>query len=391
MAASTRDPDYIETSGGVVYSIGSYRNTPLNAFEVTNAVRAPLKALGWTRMNRYGVAQNGEWAHDLDHPLGDGVIFSYLPFEITVQELASQIQRCDPRLSSEWLALCHYWLHYDAERPFTEFALSITEYPLVPLFQSLKPGFARADFEQTISDWIARNAGLNQQGENRSAIDSRDFRNAVKIHRKVILDAAFDGYSEAGALLTRIPESDRDEIEKKAIQTALQVGNTDAAAVESCNRLFVDLNERRDVDLDKVKIPDHVFAKNFYGFIRFGQCERGLLPCRARDSALESFSYSAKLGNPFAEAMQGWTLVNMATQKRRKIFDGPNWDRDRDVGIKLLEKAAEQSVLAKYVLADLYYDNRIGVVRNIDLAKEYLLFAADKNFGNASKMYVERF
>lgn len=63
MAASANDKNYIETSGGVLYAVGSFRNTCRNAFEVTNAKKAPLKIIGWTRMNRYGPARNGKWEH----------------------------------------------------------------------------------------------------------------------------------------------------------------------------------------------------------------------------------------------------------------------------------------------------------------------------------------
>jgi TPR repeat protein len=89
--------------------------------------------------------------------------------------------------------------------------------------------------------------------------------------------------------------------------------------------------------------------------------------------------------------MKGWLLLNTATQKRGKLFNGPNWPENRDEGIRLLEKAADRSILAKYVLADTYFSNRIGVGMHRDLAKKYMKEAADQDFGNAGAMFAERF
>ncbi|MDF1751889.1 MAG: hypothetical protein P1U89_03845 [Verrucomicrobiales bacterium] len=392
MVASPQEPDYIEASGGVIYAVGSFRNTPQNAFEVTNAPNAPLKILGWTRMNQYGVVQNGKWAHELDKPVGEGAIFSFLPYVITREELARQIYTCDPPLRSEWLALCHFWLHYDERKRFAEYPLSITSYPMVPFFADLEPDFAKADFDSTISLWISRNANLDStETRQERSIESQDFRNKVRHHRKAILDAAFDGYSEAGALLSRLAIGERDEIEARAIQTSILIGNSDAAAVESCNRLYNDLNRGKIEDIESVDVPDHIFSKNLYGFLRFGQCERGHRSGRARDSALAAFSYSADLGNSFGQAMKGWILLNTAYQKRRKLINGPDWDSDRDIGIALLNQSLDRSILSKYVLADTYYNNRIGIPKDADLAKTYLQFAAAQNFGNAGKMLAERY
>ena len=105
-----------------------------------------------------------------------GAIFSFQPYEIKPQELSRQIYTCDPTLSSEWLALCHYWLNYDKEKPFSEYPLRITNYPMVPFFRELKPDFAEADFERMISDWISRNANMDSsQTRKQHSLDRIDF------------------------------------------------------------------------------------------------------------------------------------------------------------------------------------------------------------------------
>ncbi len=393
VVATPQNPDYIEISGGVVYAVGSFRNSALNAFEVANTTGAELKIHGWTRLNRYGPDREGDWQHLLEQPLGEGAQFRYMPYEIDRDELARYVGERDPQLASEWLALCHFWLHYTAEHPFFETALSRTSYPLVPLYQHLQPGFAKADFEKIVSDWIKRGTQSDtaQERETARATETQDFREKVQRHRKTILDAAFDGYTEAGAILTRIDQAQRDEIENLAIQAALELGNTDAAAVEAISQLFRDLHSDRQVDFDQLEMPKHVFAQNVLGFLHFSACQRGYSPGDISDAADRALSYSADLGNPFAQAMKGWLLVNIAHYKVSKIINRPNWPEDRDRGMKLLQASVEDSSLAQYVLGDTLYSNRLDVPRDRELAKQYLQSAAERGFGNAAQMLEDKF
>lgn len=387
MAASNENPDYIEISGNLIYAVGSYRNTPQNAFEVTNASLSPLKIVSWSLMDRYGVVQNGAWNHGLERPLdSQGVHFSYHPHQLGRDSLPALIHQLDPSLSSEWLALCHFWLTYDPARPFIEYPLSITDYPLAPFLRSLPPGFARANFEKMVSNWISPT-----RPQNSIPIEDTDFLEKVRIHRKEILDAAFDGYSEASALLARIPEPMRDEMENNAVRTAVLMGNTDTAAVESISQILRDLDKGVAVDLNKVSVPDHVFSKNLLGFLRFAECNRGLTPGQASEGAHRAFTYSSDLGDPFACSMKGWLHLNLARYKRGKLINRPHWPRDRDVGLSLLEEVASRSLVANYVLADLYHSNRLDVPTDPQLARSYLRLAADRRFADAEALYRKRY
>ena len=385
MTATTRDPDYIETSGGLIYSVGSFRNSPLNAFEVTNAKNAPLKVLGWTRVNRYGAVHNGNWAHELEKPIGEGAAFQCMPYEVERDDLVERIHQTDPQLTSEWLSLCHYWLNYDAEKRFGEYPLSITEYPLAGFFSHLSSDFAKADFDGLVSAWMK-----NERDRSRS-VDSDEFRSSVENHRKQILDAAFDGYSEAGALLTRIPQDDRGEAEKKAIETSLKIGNVDSAAIESISQLYQKLIQGERIDYSKIQIPDHIYSRNWLGFVRLAECNRGYSPGKVSEACDRAFAYSSDLGNPFAQAARGWLHLNIARFKRSKVIDRAGWSDDRDKGMELLHEAAADSSLAQYVLANTFYSNRLEVKLDRELAQTYLKQAAQADFADVERIYRERY
>ncbi len=379
MTATADDPDYLETSAGLVYAVGSFRNTTQNAFEVTNTETVPLQVVGWTRANQYGPDRAGQWEHGLGDALGDGALFLFAPYMVTKEDLARQIRDLDPSLSGEWLALCHFWLHYDEKKPFVEYPLSVTDYPLCSFFGSLEPDFARSDFDLMVSAWL-RNGGGAQFAANPGSLDNQDFREKVRAHRQSILNAAFAGYTEAGALLTRIPDIERDELESRAIHTALSTGNLDAAAMEQATALFRQRSLGRELALESVELPRHIFSQNLLGFLHFVECERGTRAGTSRDAALSCFSFAASRGNHFGKAMKGWLLLNSAEQERKRWFSDARWIEERDEGIRLLRDGALGSAVGNYVLAQVYLNSRIGIERNDSLGKSYLQAAAKMGF-----------